>query len=145
MTDQQASAPFAVTGRRAVSCGGLRFESSFRAPAGATLRVFGEVDGHDTELLRFDDFVEDPHYHVPAAAEPVAFDAANGVALDWYIAQVRDHLPELLRQGGFDELGSAVDFDAVSRHADDIRAAMEACVPEGYERVPGVGLRRVSA
>ena len=125
--------------------GGLRFSASFRAPAGATLRVYGEVDGHDTELLRFDDFIEDPHYHVPAAAAPLHFDQANGEPLAWYVAQVRDHLAELLDAGGFSALASSVDVAAVAAHADDIRRAMEECVPEGYARVPGAGLQAVES
>jgi hypothetical protein len=39
------SPSFEVTGRQLVDCGGLRFEATFRAPAGATLRVLGDVEG----------------------------------------------------------------------------------------------------
>ena len=41
--------------------GGLRFNVSFRE-VGATLRVDGRVDGAWTEMLRFDDFVDAPHF-----------------------------------------------------------------------------------
>ena len=74
MADQQVPRHPEAADRQVVDCGGLRFEATFRAPAGATLRVFGEVDGDIAELLRFDDFIEDPHYHIPAAADPVPFD-----------------------------------------------------------------------
>src|SRR5438874_1052530 len=79
-----------------------RVEATFRAPAGATLRVSGDVDGHVTELLRFDDFIDGPHYHIPPAGDPIPFDqAALGEPLTWFIAQLRDHLAELLTQAGF--------------------------------------------
>src|ERR1700733_3116175 len=143
MTDQETAPHLEVTGRHAVEYGGLRFEASFRTPAGATLRVSGYVDGRDTELLRFDDFIERPHYHIPADGDPIPFDqAALGEPLAWFVSQLRDRLAELLAEAGYTRVLSDVDLDAVTEHAEDIRKAMEACVPDGYVRVPGVGLRR---
>ena len=51
----------------ALEVGGLHFTASFRAP-GATLRVFGLVGGRQTELLRFDDFVDGPITTSPPTA-----------------------------------------------------------------------------
>ena len=145
MADQQMP-HLEVAGRQVVECGGLRFEATFRAPAGATLRVFGDVDGQDTELLRFDDFIEGPHYHIPAAGDPIAFDQAElGEPLTWLVSQLRDHLADLLADAGFERALSDTEVDAVTDHADEIRKAMENCVPAGYERVPGIGLRRSPA
>jgi len=121
--------------------GGLRFDVSFRAP-GATLRVLGKADSHWAEILRFDDFVEGPHFHAPAAARTL-FDRSLGEPLAWYVAQVRDHLPEWLERAGFGSLITTIDFDEVSRNAHVLEEAMIDCVPEGYVRVPGVGLQRV--
>jgi hypothetical protein len=146
MVDQQVPRHREAAGRQVVDCGGLRFEATFRAPAGATLRVFGEVDGDIAELLRFDDFIEGPHYHIPAAADPVPFDQSlRGEPLTWFVSQLRDHLSELLDEAGFARVLSDVDLDDVTEHAEEIRKAMEACVPDGYTRVPGVGLRRSPA
>ena len=142
MTDTP-SPSFEVTGRQLVDCGGLRFEATFRAPAGATLRVLGDVEGQPTELLRFDDFIEAPHYHVPASGPAIQFDQAKlGEPLEWYVLQLSDHLTDLLTEAGFAAVVADVDPAAVADHAGDIRKAMEACVPDGYVRLPGVGLRR---
>jgi hypothetical protein len=123
--------------------GGLRFSASFRAPAGATLRVSAQVEGDWQELLRFDDFVEQPHFHVPAAANPTMVDRqANGVPLEFFVAQLRDHLGELLVQGGSSEILETVDLEAVTSNINRIRQAMIDVVPDGYARVPGVGLQR---
>jgi hypothetical protein len=136
------SPAFEVTGRQLVDCGGLRFEATFRAPAGATLRVLGDVEGQQTELLRFDDFIDGPHYHVPASGPAIQFDQERlGEPLAWYVLQLRDHLTDLITETGFAPVLADVDPVAVTDHAEDIRKAMEACVPGGYERVPGVGLR----
>jgi hypothetical protein len=127
-------------------CGGLRFAASFRG-AGATLRVSGQVDGHWEELLRFDDFIDQPHYHVPASADPIMFDRdAQGEPLAFFVAELRDHLGELLTTAGYGDVAAHVDLRAVTDDAEHIRAAMIDVVPEdGYVRLPGVGLQRVGS
>jgi hypothetical protein len=125
--------------------GGLQFEASFRG-AGATLRLFGPIGGQKTELLRFDDFIDQPHYHVPSEGDAIMFDRARlGEPLDWFIAQIRDHLEELLTTAGYAEVLPRVDLTAVTDNAERIRKAMADCVPEGYVRVPGLGLQRIEA
>src|ERR1700738_5451369 len=71
--------------------GGLQFGVSFRE-VGATLRVSGKVDGGWKEMLRFDDFVDIPHYHAPADGAQANFDRSLGDPLEGYIAQLRAHL-----------------------------------------------------
>lgn len=123
--------------------GGLRFSASFRAPAGATLRVSAPADGGWQELLRFDDFVEQPHFHVPAAGDATMVDReVNGVPLEFFVVELRDHLRELLAQGGFSEIVDTVNPDVVASNVGRIRQAMIDVVPDGYARVPGVGLQR---
>ena len=130
----------------AFDCGGLRFEASFRAPSGATLRVSADVGGQPTELLRFDDFIDGPHYHLPGAGPSIAFDRdeigrtagldrrtvarSSGIASD--------------RRPGSPRLLAEVDEPAITANAERIRKAMEDCVPEGYVRVPGVGLQHAA-
>jgi hypothetical protein len=135
-----------ATDATAWDCGGLHFAVSFRPPAGATLRVSGDVDGARTELLRFDDFVDAPHYHVPAAGDALMVDReAVGEPLDFYVVQLRDHLGELLTTAGYERLLPAIDVDAVAGCSEQLRKAMIDCVPDGYVRVPGVGLQRAGA
>ena len=125
--------------------GGLQFGVSFRGP-GATLRVNGDVGGEPTELLRFDDFIEQPHYHVPASADAIMFDREKlGEPLAFYIAQIRDNLGPLLAEAGYGDVLPTIDLKVVSEHAGDIQKAMEDCVPDGYVRVAGVGLQKVGA
>lgn len=121
--------------------GGLVFDVSFR-DVGATLRISGKWDGRPTEMLRFDDFVENPHFHAPASGPAIPFDQSLGEPLAWYIVQIRNHLAEWLERAGFEEVVPHVDFDEVSKNADKIAKAMVDCVPAGYVRVPGSGLQR---
>ena len=129
-----------------IDLGGLRFSVSFRGEAGATLRVSGDVAGKSEELLRFDDFIDAPHYHVPAAGDAIMVDRdTQGDPLELYITELRDHLGELLVTAGYADVIPEVDLGAVRDGADRIRQAMIDCVPEGFNRVAGVGLRRASA
>jgi hypothetical protein len=132
-------------GATVLDLGGLHFTASFRGP-GATLRVYGDVAGDRTELLRFDDFVDGPHYHVPAHGAPIMFDRTTlGEPLEWIVTQVRDNLVELLTAAGFADVLADVDAEAVAGGAERIRKAMVDCVPDDYVRVEGVGLQRVKA
>jgi hypothetical protein len=123
--------------------GGLRFGVSLRPP-GATLRVSGPVDGTWTEMLRFDDFVDQPHFHVPSSGPSIAFDPSLGEPLAWYVSQIRDHLAEWLERAGFAGVLASVDLDEVSANSHRLAAAMEARVPDGCARVPGVGWRHLT-
>jgi hypothetical protein len=132
-------------GATAFDCGGLRFEATFRAPQGATLRVFADVDDQRTELLRFDDFIEAPHYHLPGSGPAIAFDRdEKGEPLSWIVTELRDGLGSLLTTAGYAGILPAVDVPAITANAGRVRQAMEDCVPDGYTRVPGVGLQRSS-
>jgi hypothetical protein len=113
---------------------------------GATLRVSGPVPGPPKALLRFDDFVDSPHYHAPADADSISLDrAVVGEPLEWFVSQMRDHLEDLLTAAGFAAILPQIDVRAVSRSAEQLRAAMIDCVPDGYVRVPGVGLQRTGS
>lgn len=128
-----------------LDAGGLRFAVSFRE-VGATLRVLGPTDDGRQELVRFDDFVGSPHYHLPASGPAIAFDVASkGEPLEWIVGQLRDHLAELLTEAGFANLLPRIDPAAVTAQAPAIRQMLIDCVPEGYVRVPGAALQRVDA
>jgi hypothetical protein len=143
MTDSQPESPPSASGPGQWDAGGLHFEVSFRAPAGATFRLFGPVEGTRRELFRFDDFVDSPHYHAPADGDPILFDRHRlGEPLDWLVRQIRHHLAELLGSAGFAAVLPLVDMTAASGSAERLRMAMIECVPDGYVRVPGVGLQR---
>ena len=143
MTDSKAQHQnFLDQGPTELEIGGLHFEASFRAPAGATLRASGPTAGGQEEMIRLDDFVDAPHYHL-ADGPPIAFDrAALGDPLDWFVTQLRDHLGEMLTSAGFAEVLAVVDLTAVANNADSIRKIMVDCVPAGYVRTPNVGLQR---
>lgn len=126
--------------------GGLRISVSFRREDGATIRIFGPTAAGWAEMLRFDDFIDEPHHHVPAEATPFMFDrAAQGEPLEWFVTQIRDHLAQLVTDAGFADVLDRVDVAAAAADAEKIRQLMIDCVPDGYRRVPGFGLQRAVA
>ncbi|HEY2303584.1 MAG TPA: hypothetical protein VGH66_16905 [Acidimicrobiales bacterium] len=146
MTDAQPEVPmFQRLNQRELEFGGLRFDVYFTGTFGATMRVSGRVDGEWKEMLRFDDFVDTPHYHAPADDHQINYDRQNGDPLEWYIAQIRDDLDGWLTRSGFAEVIPTIDEAAVSANVGQLRDAMHDCLPDGFERVPGVGLRRVES
>jgi hypothetical protein len=78
---------------------------------GPSLHVFSTGDG--LEYLRFDCFVNKPHYHYGRYSEgellTVRIDQyAEGDPLDWTIGRLRTRLPEMLDYAGAHELASYV-------------------------------------
>jgi hypothetical protein len=78
---------------------------------GLSLELSGAVAGEPAELLRFDLFRRDPHYHVPAS-DPAQIDldpARDGDPLEFALTCLRERLPALLERAKFPELARAVD------------------------------------
>jgi hypothetical protein len=89
---------------------------------GASLHVCGTADG--LEHLRFDCFENEPHYHYieqqHQANVIVRIDEiAVGDPIDFALACVEQHLPDMLRNAGADQLAAEVE-----PHLDDVRAAV---------------------
>lgn len=92
---------------------------------GVSIHVVSTADDH--EYLRFDVFVDEPHYHyVDKAAGTntlVGFDtAAHGPMPQWTLGQLRERLPEMLRHAG----ASAVAETVTDEIGADIATRVEA-------------------
>ncbi len=97
---------------------GIRFDDS-----GASLHVCGTADG--LEHLRFDCFENEPHYHYidQAAGANVVVridELAVGDPIEFSLACVERHLPEMLRNCGVAGLA-----DDVASQADRVKAAVD--------------------
>jgi len=83
---------------------------------GVSLHVFGVADdgGEPLEYLRFDCFVEDPHYHYVSwkhkSNEMIHIDpVADGDPLAWALERIRTRLPQMLERAGAPEVAARVD------------------------------------
>ena len=108
-----------------ISAGDLSFAVEYRhvgAEEGPSVHVFGEVDGTEEEILRFDCFDKTPHYHYGFSyidQPQVLMDrAAIGDPLEWVCSRIGTRLPAMLEKAGAGHLAPACDadrLDVVSR------------------------------
>ena len=91
---------------------------------GPTVRVLGGSDEH--EYLRFDMFDVNPHYHYepPAGQERILMldIVAEGDAVSWGLARLRDRLAPMLIAAGGQGLADALDEQVLARAVDDVEA-----------------------
>ena len=85
---------------------------------GVSIHVFAEVGGERREVLRFDCFQEDPHYHYVSWAarsnEMLHVDpVADGDPLAWALERIRTRLPQMLERAGAGEAAAKVDLRRV--------------------------------
>lgn len=88
--------------------------------AGVSLHVFAAPGRPDQEVLRFDCFMEDPHYHyvnwAAKSNEMIHIDPiADGDPLTWALERLRTRLPQMLARAGEGELARRVDMAELER------------------------------
>lgn len=120
----------AETGSRDLDVGGVRVNVEYRrfgGDRGPAVRVYGDVDGRPVQLLRFDCFENDPHYHY----DPEGHDDHRKLspqdvpdAVAWTLAQLSGNLVSMIRTAGYDAVADRVDQDAVADAIPRIEAAL---------------------
>jgi hypothetical protein len=124
----------AVGEKRELALGGLEFEVLRRdvgEDGGTSIEIFGEVAGQRTQVLRFDCFRLDPHYHMPPAAPgQLAIDPAEvGDPLEWALACTRERLPEMVRTAGYADLADKLDAGVFRANAERVRELVASAPP----------------
>ena len=96
----------------------MRYRDDIMGDEGLCIEVRGEVEGEDTELLRFDCFRVAPHYHYgpQSGDERVMLDlTAAGDSLEWTLGCFeRGRLRSMLERAGYDAVAEALDESAVA-------------------------------
>jgi hypothetical protein len=126
----------------ALEFGGLRLEIYFTGDFGASVLVFATARP-EIEMLRFDDFVDVPHYHAPGDdPHPTNLDVADvGEPREFFLNYLAENLPTVLPQIGFGDIVETLDFAEIARHLDAVRASMTTILPDGFFRAPGTSLQ----
>lgn len=126
MSDEQAR----------IDAGGIAFAMHYRddiaGDEGLCIEVRADVDGHDTELLRFDCFHVAPHYHYGPEAddERLMLDlTAAGDSLDWTLHCFdRGRLGPMIERAGYESVAEALDADAVAASMPQVVSSARAIV-----------------
>ena len=99
------------TQKTVIDAGAVRFALQYRQEImddqGLSLEVKADIDGREVEILRFDCFDQQPHYHYGPVKknERLFMDKTTaGNPIGWTMTQLRTRLPEMVRRAGYDEL-----------------------------------------
>ncbi|MFZ1990937.1 MAG: hypothetical protein WAW96_14330 [Alphaproteobacteria bacterium] len=114
-----------------IGVGPLEFALEYRRFAreqGWTIHVYGPRQGRREEILRFDCFDVNPHFHlgwsyldrmfvpIPDTDDPLA----------WALDEMRAHLPQMLLESDAPELAALLDMTAVNAALDELRRQAKA-------------------
>lgn len=88
----------------------------FGGDEGYDIRVYATVEGMPRQLLRFDCFKYQPHYHYDPLGrderiELAGYDMTD--AIQWTLKKLSYHLPEMLTQAGYPQVAAQVDIGLV--------------------------------
>ena len=97
------------------------------ADSGPSVRVYGEADGDNVQLLRFDCFRKDPHYHYDPSGknDQRHLDKASVPdSVAWTIEQLGQNLVEMIRTAGYNSVAERVDQTAVAQVLSEVESLM---------------------
>ncbi|PON12505.1 hypothetical protein C2W62_39245 [Candidatus Entotheonella serta] len=101
------------------SAGPIEITLDYRAlmeDQGVCAQVYANVDGKDTEILRFDCFDQDPHYHYGPENRNVRLHLDKvtcGTPLAWTMNNLRNNLPAMIKRAGYASVAAAVEANPV--------------------------------
>src|SRR5215216_4209615 len=115
-----------ATGSTRIEAGAVTFALGYRAQMadqGVCIQVVGDVSGQEKELLRFDCFDQEPHYHyAPLDKNERRFldKTTAGNPIGWTLRQLRTRLPEMLEHAGFGEVAGRLDGQLLASKLDEV-------------------------
>ncbi len=76
----------------------------------------GPEDG-GKQILRFDCFYKNPHYHIGASGEQAVRNMKDEGIKDpvrWTLEQLKTRFPSMIKQAGYDEIAEKIDQQAIT-------------------------------
>ena len=93
---------------------------------GVAILVVGDVDGKETTLVRFNCFdIERSYVYGPESKNRLCrMDfTVDGNPIGWSIKTIREMLPTMVEEAGFEDIAKKIDTKAVAKTLDDIEVA----------------------
>ena len=90
----------------------LRYRQELMPDQGLGIQVLSDIDGREVEILRFDCFDQDPHYHYGPQKmnERLHLDKTTaGNPVGWTLEQLRTRLPDMIRRAGYEDVAGKID------------------------------------
>jgi hypothetical protein len=114
---------------------GLRFAVDYRTTAhdrGPSLRVLGDVDGKEVQLLRFDCFEEEPHFHYDPQGKNNRIFLNKARVTDpiaWTIEYLEGNFASLVRIAGYPRLAESLNEEALNAALPNVEKALRDSIP----------------
>ncbi len=123
--------------RPGMEASGLRFAVDYRTIStdrGPSLQILGDVDGQPVQLLRFDCFEREPHFHYdPQGKNNRIFLNMAKVSdpIAWTIDYLQGNVASLVRIAGYGRLADQLDEAALTAALPGVEKALRDSVPRG--------------
>ena len=129
-----------------IGVGGLRFNVRYaktNTDRGPSLRIYGDVEGKPVQLLRFDCFDTQPHFHYDPEGKnnQLRMDKANvSDPITWSMDYLRGNVASLVRIAGYSALAEQLDETALSAALPTIEKALRDSIPAEMPGLEASGL-----
>jgi hypothetical protein len=121
----------------------VRYSNTRTGDRGPSLRVYGDVEGKPVQLLRFDCFEQDPHFHYDPDGKNnlLRMDKANvSDPIAWSMDYLRGNVASLVRIAGYGNLASEVDETALTAALPTVEKALRDSIPAEMSAMAASGL-----
>ena len=114
-----------------IEAGGVVFDvedRTFGGDRGPAVRVFADVDGRSVQLLRFDCFEKDPHYHYDPDGKDFHLRLNPETVTDpiaWALGELRLNLPVMIRAAGYPSVAERLDRQAAAAAVEKVATAIQ--------------------
>ena len=140
MAEQQQGLTIGVSGLRF----NVRYANVRTGDRGPSLRIYGDVEGKPVQLLRFDCFENQPHFHYDPEGKnnQLRMDKANvSDPITWSMDYLRGNVASLVRIAGYSALADQLDEGALSAALPTVEKALRDSIPTDMSSMEASGLR----
>jgi hypothetical protein len=129
-----------------IEVGGLRFNVRYRAgntDRGPSLRIYGDVEGKPVQLLRFDCFENQPHFHYAPEGKNNQLRMDKTKVADpiaWTIDHLQGNMTSLIRLAGYGALADQLDDAELTAALPIIDKALRDSIPTSMPSLEASGL-----
>ena len=118
-----------------IQAGGLNFIIEYRnfgKDRGPAIRVYADIKNQTTQVLRFDCFENDPHYHYDPDGKNEMhhlslIDTPDTVA--WSLEQIRSRTVEMLQKAGYNEKADQINSEEIANSINAMAHAISSLTP----------------